>query len=1007
MKRNKRMLTKYISYCLCGLLLCCPALSAEAGEAAVSYEQLRAGAANVGDKERDYTVISISTAEELQELAENCTVDAWSVDKYIKLENDILLSGETEIVIPSFGGLFDGCGHRISGLTLHNTGSAAGLFRYIQEGAAVQNLTVAGRVLPEGSQSEVGILAGVNYGRITNCRAEGTVEGDTDVGGLVGVNGHTGEIRNCSSGAVVSGNHSTGGICGSNLGILNHCTNQGSVNIYTTEVTYELDDFTMENLEDMNSASNVAVHTDTGGVTGYSEGKLYYCSNAGKVGYQHVGYNVGGVVGRLHQGYVQNCTNTGQVFGRKDVGGIVGQMEPFLEIQYLDDKLKEIDREADKLIDLLDETQKDLSGYGKQASELTKSLTVSLRNISGAAENLTNTTNDLWYIYNQELTGVGNDLDRLGTDLENQGNADKENGGTKDITVSGGDFFGSISGGDAGDITITVPTVPDDTESYRAALRRFGDSAGTHLSNITTATGDRSGGIKDNLNVLNSEMKAACDTMSRLADVLQQGTDENAANMDAVVAQTRVLRQSVSELRDDLFRYEGITVEDASDEAASGELINPGAEQEEARYDTSSFQQGKVTLCVNEGSVEADTNVGGIVGQVATEYDFDPEDDIEVTGAESFHIEQTVKAVVRESRNLGTVTGKKDYIGGIVGKADFGAIISCESYGSVSSTGGSYVGGIAGSSGYAVRSCYAMGELSGKNYVGGIAGKGSDVFYSYAYPSLEMTGECGGSIAGQVADDGILYGNYYVAGNIPGVDSIGYAGGAEPLPYEEFCSREGVPAAFSQFTVTFLADGVELASFQCSYGDSLDSSQIPQIPQKEGYYGEWPAFDHTCITRNMVLEAQYEKWISSLAGSEKAESGKTRFLVQGQFLPEAELRVSEEEDNITLSVVYVDESGEETGAYEGPLLVRVFCEDTEKTLVEICQDGVYTQALTETVGSYLEFTLEGRVFRLTQASDGNKLRIVAAAAAAGVALLLVLLVRNKNKRKKAKKTERK
>lgn len=999
MKRNKRMLTKYMSYCLCGLLLCCPVLSAEAGEAKVSYEQLRAGTANVGDRERDYTVISISTAEELQELAENCTVDSWSADKYIKLENDILLSGETEIMIPSFGGYFDGCGYKISGLTLHSTGSAVGLFRYIQEGAAVQNLTVSGRVLPEGSQSEVGILAGVNYGRITNCRAEGTVEGDTDVGGLVGLNGRTGEIRNCSSSAVVSGNHSTGGICGSSLGTLNHCTNQGNVNIYTTEVTYELDDFTVEKLEDMNSASNVAVHTDTGGVTGYSEGKLYYCSNAGRIGYQHVGYNVGGVVGRLHQGYVQNCTNTGQVFGRKDVGGIVGQMEPFLELQYLDDKLKEIDREADKLINLLDETQKDLSSYGKQASALTKSLTANLRNISEAAENLTNTTNDLWYIYNQELTGLSNDLDRLGTDLENQEKADKESGSTKDITVSGGDF---VSGGDAGHVTITVP---NDAESYRAALRRFGDSAGTHLSGMTTATGDRSGGIEDNLNILNSEMKAACDTMSRLADVLQQGTDENAANMDAVVEQTRVLRQSVSELRDDLFRYEGITVEDTSDEAASGEPINPGAEQEEARYDTSSFQKGKVTLCVNEGSVEADTNAGGIVGQVATEYDFDPEDDIEVTGAESFHIEQTVKAVVRESRNLGAVTGKKDCIGGIAGKADFGAIISCESYGSVSSTGGSYVGGIAGSSGYAVRSCYAMGELSGKNYVGGIAGKGSDIFYSYAYPSLEMTGECGGSIAGQIADDGILYGNYYVAGNVPGVDSIGYAGGAEPLSYEEFCSREGVPAAFSQFTVTFLADGVELASFQCGYGDSLDSSQIPQIPQKEGYYGEWPAFDHTCITRNMVLEAQYEKWVSSLAGAEKAESGKTKFLVQGQFLPGAELRVTEGQDSITLSVIYVDENGEETGEYEGPLLVRVFCEDTEKTLVEISRDGAYTQVLTETVGSYLEFSMEGRTFRLTQTTDGNKLKIAAAAAAAGAVLLLVLLIgkRKKNKNKKAKK----
>lgn len=62
---------------------------------------------------------------------------------------------------------------------------------------------------------------------------------------------------------------------------------------------------------------------------------------------------------------------------------------------------------------------------------------------------------------------------------------------------------------------------------------------------------------------------------------------------------------------------------------------------------------------MNRGTVEADTNVGGIVGQVATEYDFDPEDDITLTGTESFDVEQTVKAVIRDSRNLGDVTGKK------------------------------------------------------------------------------------------------------------------------------------------------------------------------------------------------------------------------------------------------------------------------------------------------------------------------------------------------------------
>ena len=123
------------------------------------------------------------------------------------------------------------------------------------------------------------------------------------------------------------------------------------------------------------------------------------------------------IVGRLHQGYLQNCTNTGYVQGRKDVGGIVGQMEPFLEIQYLSDKLKELDTETDKFLDMLDATQKDVSNYSRQASALSKSISTNLKDANSAGNSLTGTTNDLWYIYNQELNGVSNDLKVLNNEI--------------------------------------------------------------------------------------------------------------------------------------------------------------------------------------------------------------------------------------------------------------------------------------------------------------------------------------------------------------------------------------------------------------------------------------------------------------------------------------------------------------------------------------------------------------------------------------------------------------
>ncbi len=397
---------------LAGILALQEALPVWAAEP-TAFEQLISGdSAGEGQKpESEYMRISIATEEDLARLALDCQVDAWSRDKYVTLENDIVLREHRGLTIPSFGGIFDGGEHTVSGLELAADGSAVGLFRYVQEGGVVRGLALSGTVAPGGSKSQVGILAGINYGRIENCSVSGNVAGAEDVGGIAGANRATGEIRRCQSAAYVTGDHCAGGICGSNQGTINNCQNLGSVNTHSTEVSYSIEDITMEGIEDINSAKNVAVHTDTGGIAGYSDGKIYYCANSGTVGYQHVGYNTGGIAGRLHQGYLQNCTNTGHVLGRKDVGGIAGQLEPFLEIQYLNDKLGELDRETEVFFNLLEAAHEDISGYGGEAA---------------AGAGLTGTAGELWYIYNQELTGIGDDLSRLNGEWRDQAQTDRD-----------------------------------------------------------------------------------------------------------------------------------------------------------------------------------------------------------------------------------------------------------------------------------------------------------------------------------------------------------------------------------------------------------------------------------------------------------------------------------------------------------------------------------------------------------------------------------------------------
>ncbi len=1064
--REQKMNSKRVLCFLLGAALILQTPSTVYAAETLTYEQYKGGSGYSSTlKEQDYMVVEISTEEDLRKLAENCILDSWSGDKKVVLQNDIVLSMASEFSIPTFGGIFDGGGFTISNVKLTGNGSAAGLFRYVQEGAKVRNLTVTGEISPSGSQDQVGGIVGVNYGSIENCKFAGNVIGDTEVGGIAGVNAESGEIRRCESSGDVIGNHSAGGIVGNNHGILNNCSNNGNINTYSTEVTYELDDITMDNLEQINSTSNVTAHTDTGGIAGISDGKIYYCSNSGAVGYQHVGYNTGGIVGRLHQGYLQNCTNTGYVQGRKDVGGIVGQMEPFLEIQYLSDKLKELDTETDKFLDLLDAAQKDISSYNKQASAIARNISTNLKDANGAGNSLTGTATDLWYIYNQELNGVSNDMKTLNDDL-NKNNGGNNNDNNDNIVINGAGIVatpppdstntdtgndtgndtgiiadeggtdnagdgntgstaadivgnindaidGRIDGSNSNNGNITV-TVPNDTESYKAALKKFGESAAKHLDNMANASSDRSGGIKDNLDTLNKSLDNAFDQLGQLGDVLEAGTDNTRDHVDDLMEQARVLRRLVSEIRDDLFRYEGISVEDTSDEAASKGEVNPGdpdAEDgaaepegtEEARYDTSSFQKGKVTLCVNRGTVEADTNVGGIVGQVATEYDFDPEDDITLTGSESFDVEQTIKAVVRDSRNFGDVTGKKDYVGGVVGKAEFGAVISCESYAPIESTGGSYVGGIAGSDNYAIRSCYSMGRITGKNNIGGIAGEGCDIFYSYAYNDLDMSGEAQGSIAGKISDDGTLYGNYYVEGGAGGVDGIGYQGGATPLSYEEFCSKEGVPEAFTKFTISFQADGVEVASYQCSYGDYLSEDQIPAVPEKDGYYGVWPDYDFSYITGNKVLEAEYEEWTASIASAEKNDDNKPLVMAEGNFYPNAALHLQVEDDVYTVALTNSME--EDAPDVTGEVTLRVFCEDADNAVVQIEQEGEFREVESTVIGTYRQFTMNvPGSFRVVEAEDSYTLAIVlGSVGGAVVILLMVLLAKKAAKRRKNRK----
>ena len=291
------------------------------------------------------TQLEISSLEDFLTFAENCRLDTYSQHLEVTLTADIDLLYESFAGVPIFCGSFDGNGHTISGLCVDGDGSVLGLFRYISAEAEVKNLNVKGSVRPQGSRDYIGGIAGENAGLVKNCTFSGTVSASDHVGGIAGVNTVTGVIDQCQTEGQVQGDHFVGGIVGENMGVVRNCINSAPVNITPQQNTVELSDITLESLTSSEAANTV---TDIGGIAGTSGGVIRNCGNLADIGYQKIGYNIGGIAGS-QMGYLVDCRNFGRISGRKEVGGIVGQMEPVTNIVYTTDTLQILQQQLDAM----------------------------------------------------------------------------------------------------------------------------------------------------------------------------------------------------------------------------------------------------------------------------------------------------------------------------------------------------------------------------------------------------------------------------------------------------------------------------------------------------------------------------------------------------------------------------------------------------------------------------------------------------------------------------------
>lgn len=609
--------------------------------------------------EEDGTVV-ISTTEEFQEVAQACSLDTWSQGKTIVLDADISLENTEYLPIPTFGGTFDGKGYTISGLTITNIVTPAGLFGVLQETGVVKNLNVSGDVSPSGDADVVGGIAGENNGTIENCTYTGSVSGKQNTGGIAGINGTTGNIKKCNVSGTISGENMTGGIAGYNLGEIASSQNDSYVNIESVDPSLSPEDINLDFLTDVS--------------------KLY-----------------------------------------------------------------------------------------------------------------------------------------------------------------------------------------------------------------------------------------SLDT-----------------------------------------------------------------------------------------SINGDINVGGIVGTMAIEYELDPEDDDTSSVSGRNRREFELKAILIKCCNTGKVSAKRNYTGSVCGHMDLGLISECEGYGDTESENGDYVGGIAGVASGIVRNSYAKCTLKGKNYIGGIVGTGvtadktgssSSVTGCYAQVDIPEYEQYAGGISG--AEAGEFADNYYVSDDLAAINRMSYSGKAEPIEYSKLLEVEGLPEEFKQLTVQFVAENETLKTVTCNYGESLDDSVYPEIPQRKGYYAKWDITELTDLRFDTVVTAVYSQYTTALEDSKVRDDGRTIFYVEGQF-GDGDEADFEEQSQISsdIAVVSTDVSGAlesyfsflDDASMPSDTISREVVEQWKVTLpddglsehtvrylapkgkkdnldVYVRQDGdvKWEKVETEEVGSYLSFPVSGTI----------------------------------------------
>lgn len=948
-------------------------------------------------------IIYIDSATALKEISKNATTEEFTLGKSYALSSDIDLSNEDFTPIPVFSGILDGQGHTIKGLSISEKSSDAGLIGLIGEQGVVKNLNIEGNIAPGGSKITAGGVVGTNKGIIDSVNFSGILKAYKTVGGMAGINDDTGFILNSKNYAQVDGTKLVGGIAGINKGVIISCENKGRI-FGSKEVV----------LSDENTAALPKLNVETvtadeekpeimGGIAGVSTGYIKSCSNLAKVGYEHTSYKVGGIAG-VQNGVIEECSNQAIVYGRRDVGGIVGVLEPYMEIAYESDTLDKLNRQLEVLNKLSDD-------FSAQIDSSVSLLQEDSDKISAKQDNLKQNIDNRIDIHKQENDKFDEGLDEKRKNLEGVG---------ENIADSASDAADKI--GDLRDRPSYSDIIKSDNtklENTIAAIKNISTITERMKSSLENKRG-KLDGIEQDFSYLSGDIDELYNQSKDLIDYLDnqkdQFSDDLSDSRNIIKSDGEALKAEIDKAKEDLrtssqsmktdidnIRYEIGNIRGIIDEGEDN--LRAKIEDKTVFYDISAksdknFEKAKLINSVNKAEVIGDFNVAGIVGRIGIDLKETISDNIGLSnrinksGETSLNFSDNIYAIVSGNTNDADINAKNDYVGGIVAKADYGAITGNQNYGNISSENGSYAGGIAGYSTNVLSDSYSLSSVSAKNYVGGIAGSAKELKNNTVMSEVVSTEDAKkGSIAGELTEEGSAEYNRYVDYGVGAINNISFAKEANTVSYEELLSQESTPERFKYLEVKYVVGDDIIKTVRVDYGDTISSAKIPQPPKKDGYNTYWEELPGKQIRTNATIHLISALWnkdiVSVESVGEKPVLLANSYFYNGTSVEVKELELSKDDKEFSQNVLKKYEYDIIPGSNGSYIELRILSEDKNANVIAIKTEEGIKIVESERIGSYISFKADrskGEFLILKNSGESNMKVLIAI----GITAILVL-----------------